>query len=228
MRLLSTPPALILTAALTALLVGAGGAVAGSLVTSAQIEDGTIRSVDVADRTLNLRDLKPGARLRLQGQDGEAGADGAAGPAGEAGAPGAPGPVGPVGATGARGSAGPSGVDGVLGYVVAYGASQPATEVDLSFSATAEALCPDTTIAVSGGYYFYGDNGANPAGVSATWSMAQSRAAGWTVRSVGPVAHSVQAIAYCVTGERPAGCGRVAAPGVTARGCREAASPAER
>lgn len=47
-----------------------GGAVAGSLVTSAQIQDDTVRSVDVKDDTLRLTDLSDGARTALTGLSG--------------------------------------------------------------------------------------------------------------------------------------------------------------
>jgi len=42
-----------------------GGAVAGSLITSANIKDGTIRSVDIRDGSIKLRDLRPSVRAQL-------------------------------------------------------------------------------------------------------------------------------------------------------------------
>jgi hypothetical protein len=46
-------------------LTAGGGAIAGSLVTSAQIQDDTIRSADVKDGTLKLRDIAEAARANL-------------------------------------------------------------------------------------------------------------------------------------------------------------------
>jgi len=86
----------------------AGGAVAGSLVTSADIKDHTIKSVD----------LKPGLVEKFS-QPGPAGQDGAAGPQGpkgEAGPAGPQGPAGPAGGgTGTQGPAGPAGPKGDTG-----------------------------------------------------------------------------------------------------------------
>ena len=55
-------PVLVLVAG--ALLLGStGGAVAGSLITGAQIKDGTLRGVDVRNGSLGAADLKNSARL---------------------------------------------------------------------------------------------------------------------------------------------------------------------
>lgn len=56
--------ALALTATVT-LLAGAGGAAAGSLVTSRQIADNTVRSADVKDGGLTLRDVRSSVRRDL-------------------------------------------------------------------------------------------------------------------------------------------------------------------
>lgn len=86
---------------------GAGGAVAGSLITGKQIKDGSISSADVKDKSLAAADLAPAARAALSGQTGPAGTTGPAGPAGPAGAAGA------RGAQGERGTAGPAGPTGM-------------------------------------------------------------------------------------------------------------------
>lgn len=224
MRPLPAAPALLLTAAVTALLAGAGGAVAGSLVTSAQIQDGTIRSVDVADGTLNLRDMRPGAREGMAGEDGATGAAGAAGTDGVDGVDGAPGPRGLVGATGlpgpagapgpqglpglagvdgAAGADGADGADGLIGYQVVEGTPVLATLLDPVngvYSKVAQAACPTGKTAISGGSYLFGALGGVPLGTSVTWDMANFTGTGWMVQSAGPVPHYVQAIAYCVTG----------------------------
>jgi hypothetical protein len=77
---------IIITALVTATLVGGGGAVAASLITSRQIADHTIRAWDmhkssvnsrvVADGSLRLADLSPTARVGLKGDPGVDGADG--------------------------------------------------------------------------------------------------------------------------------------------------------
>ena len=51
--------------------IGAGGsAYADSLLGSAGIKDDSVRSIDVKDGTLGLKDMRPGAVTNLQGQDG--------------------------------------------------------------------------------------------------------------------------------------------------------------
>jgi hypothetical protein len=50
--------------------LGATGAVAGTLVTSAQIENGTIRSADVQDGNLRVKDLRPGAVNKFRSDSG--------------------------------------------------------------------------------------------------------------------------------------------------------------
>lgn len=68
-------PALLVLA--LALVLGAGtGAVAGTLVTSKQIKDGTIKSVDVHDGTLQTADFSTDARDDLRGDPGPAGVSG--------------------------------------------------------------------------------------------------------------------------------------------------------
>ena len=71
---------MLIGAALTgALLVSGGaGAVAGGLVTSAQIKNGTVRTVDVKNNTLRKADLTPKVRAALarRALDGVDGLDG--------------------------------------------------------------------------------------------------------------------------------------------------------
>jgi hypothetical protein len=57
--------------ALVALLIAVGGsATAASLITSAQIRDNTIRSQDVRDHSIQLRDLSPAAVSSLRAPSG--------------------------------------------------------------------------------------------------------------------------------------------------------------
>ena len=68
------PGAALLAAALLA--GSAGGAVGGSLVTGAGIKDGTVASVDIKDRTVQVKDMSAAAVAGLRGQRGAPGADG--------------------------------------------------------------------------------------------------------------------------------------------------------
>lgn len=81
-----------IAAALSLVVAATSGAVAGQLITSRDLQDGTIRKVDLSDRLKARID-----RLGLPGPQGETG------------------PVGPAGPAGARGPSGSDGVDGVDG-----------------------------------------------------------------------------------------------------------------
>lgn len=92
----------------TAMLVGlggVGGAVAADLIGSKDIRNNTIRSVDVKDGGLALRDLNQAAKDKINRP----------GPAGKDGADGADGKDGADGANGERGPKGEPGDDGVSG-----------------------------------------------------------------------------------------------------------------
>ncbi len=91
----SLPVILLATGAL--FLATAGGAVAGKLITGAQIKDNTVTSADIKNRTLGLTDISSSAQAALAGRTGPAGPAGAAGPAGPAGA------TGPAGTNGSNG-----------------------------------------------------------------------------------------------------------------------------
>ena len=79
-----------LAAVIAAIAIGASGAQAAGvdLFGSNDIQDDSVRSVDVKDQTLRLKDLRPGAVEALSGGSG------AQGPQGAPGAPGEPGPAG--------------------------------------------------------------------------------------------------------------------------------------
>jgi hypothetical protein len=99
-RVVSSPLVIVLVVALMAVLVGSGGAVAGSLITSKKIKDGTVTTKDVKNGSLQTSDLAPATVAGLKGRTGPAGA---AGPSGAMGLAGAPGPSGPAGTAGSRG-----------------------------------------------------------------------------------------------------------------------------
>ncbi|MCW2772834.1 MAG: hypothetical protein JWN91_1160 [Nocardioides sp.] len=98
-----------------ALCVGsAGGAVADRLITSGDIKDGTIKSVDLSN----------GVNKAIR-KGGEPGPVGPVGPAGEQGVAGPAGPAGPKGDQGAQGNQGPQGPAGnaageVYSWTVSY------------------------------------------------------------------------------------------------------------
>ena len=77
-------------AVIAAVAIGTTGAQAAgvNLFGSNNIQDDSVRSVDVKDQTLRLKDLRPGAVEALSGGSGEQG------PQGVPGAPGEPGPAG--------------------------------------------------------------------------------------------------------------------------------------
>lgn len=80
---------IIAAGAITLGLITAGttGAVAGSLIGSADIRDNSVRSIDVRDGNLRAKDLRPGVveSFRKPGPQGEQGPAGPAGPQGEPG-----------------------------------------------------------------------------------------------------------------------------------------------
>jgi hypothetical protein len=83
-------------------LVGGGSAVAGSLVTSAKIADGTIQNRDIAEGTISLSRLSEGtqALIRQHAKDGVNGRDGVNGAGGRDGARGIQGQAGTAGRDG--------------------------------------------------------------------------------------------------------------------------------
>lgn len=120
------------------------GAVAGSLITGADIKDGTIQSRDLKDGSgVGTADLKPGLanKINAHGEQGPAGPQGPRGYQGQQGDDGQQGPAGPQGEPG-------------LSDVRAnepYTQSIPAHSVGVAFAA-----CADGKTAVSGGYRLNG------------------------------------------------------------------------
>jgi hypothetical protein len=115
--------------ALALVVAGTTGAVAGNLITSHDIKDGTIRSKDLHDGSVTNDKIAPGAvswekslsdatKAQIEGLIGE-GVPGPVGPAGPAGHAGQEGPRGVVGPEGNRGPAG----DGSLIAREYYGAN---------------------------------------------------------------------------------------------------------
>ncbi|KAA1417823.1 hypothetical protein F0U44_16190 [Nocardioides humilatus] len=109
--------ALIITSAAT-------GAVAGALITSADIQDDTVRSVDVRNGSLAAGDLSVAARESLRGQTGPQGEVGPRGPRGLQGIQGLQGYTGDTGAPGAPGAPGMSGYQIITGSSGDYGGGE--------------------------------------------------------------------------------------------------------
>lgn len=149
-----------LAALVVALAVAAGASgTVRSLITGAQIKDGSVASRDIANRTLVARDLSPALVASLRGQAGAAGATGAKGDTGDRGPAGPQGPRGPQGAQGPQGEpgdpGGPPGPEGpkgdpggLAGYEIVVSAP---ISLAVDFMATGEAPCPAGKVAVGGG-----------------------------------------------------------------------------
>jgi hypothetical protein len=102
------------TLVLGAVIAGTAAASAGAatLITGAQVRDGSLTGADVRDRSLRVRDLTLAARAALRGGAGPQGATGAAGGRGATGRTGAIGATGPQGVAGPEGETGPQGPKG--------------------------------------------------------------------------------------------------------------------
>lgn len=132
------PTSTIALGAVALVLLGAGSATAGSLITGRQVKDASLTGKDIRNRSVTARDLAPG--LAAPGPAGAPGALGPAGPAGAKGDPGAPGDTGPKGDTGERGPQGtPGATDAWIHQRTCSGAR-------------CEITCPTDTKALGGGY----------------------------------------------------------------------------
>ncbi|MCW2814145.1 MAG: collagen-like protein [Nocardioides sp.] len=205
------PVLLIASVTTTALLMGSGGAVAGSLITSRQIKDGTVTSADIRNGTINLRDIKLFARRALAGQDGTDGTngtDGVAGPAGPTGPVGPPGPAGIQGPKGDSGVAGPRGLQGIQGVqgiqgeqgepgVAAFYTVQSEPSEDFAF-----AYCDPNDAATGGGGI--PDLAAENLRYSAPVTNGDGMPVGWEAAIETTAAEPITAFAVCADSAAPA------------------------
>lgn len=134
----SRTTAVVAGATVLALAGGGTVAVAAGTIGSGGIQNGSIRSVDVKDGGLGVRDFNDYTQALINqpgpaGKDGVDGKDGAAGPAGAAGKDGAP---------------GQAGKDGVSGYEV-----QTYDYALVSGGGIATVACSDGKTALGGGYW---------------------------------------------------------------------------
>ncbi len=136
--------------ALVLMMLGAtGGAVAAVRIGSHQIADDSIRSRDVRDGTLRLKDLNESTQAALRGAAGPQGLPGSGGPPGEAGPPGVQGEPGTPGEPGTDGITQIEGISGpvatILGNSGAYVFAGPSVLVHTTANAdrvTASAAAP--------------------------------------------------------------------------------------
>jgi hypothetical protein len=130
----------MLVALLALVMAISGSAVAASLITSAQIKDGTIQTKDISKK----------AQKALKGKAGLAGARGAQGLQGNKGDTG---PKGDSGATGPKGDSGATGPKGVTGQPGADGAPAFKAWAKVVYTAGAPTLAtssPGVTVADGG------------------------------------------------------------------------------
>src|SRR5215216_3005785 len=116
-RLMRRRPSPVVLIASLALFVALGStAVAGVIVTGAEVKDGSLSGRDVKDGSLGARKLSPGVQALLksglQGPAGVPGLDGRDGPQGVPGRDGAGAEASATGVADAGGRAGRDGVDG--------------------------------------------------------------------------------------------------------------------
>jgi hypothetical protein len=99
----------LIAAVVSAVVAAASGTAATIVVTSKNIKNGTIQTVDISAKAKQALKGNRGPR-GLQGPSGPAGLQGPSGPVGPAGAAGLKGDKGDTGATGPQGPEGPSGI----------------------------------------------------------------------------------------------------------------------
>ena len=141
-----SPAMVVAMFALAVALSGTAVAGTAALITGAQIQNGTIKMVD----------LHPSAKAALMGQrgpTGPAGARGATGPAGPAGATGPAGPAGPQGFTGPAGSSGSQGPAGGFNPAKVSYVTGPTVSILPGEIEGASAFCPTGTKVIGGGFF---------------------------------------------------------------------------
>jgi hypothetical protein len=160
-----------------------GTAVAKSLITSAEIKDHTIQTVDLSARAV----------ANLHGQRGPEGPAGRAGANGAIGATGAPGAPGLAGSSGPAGPAGPAG--GPLDPARIVQASGPIFSLPAGAGvATYAAPCPAGAIALGGGFAITGT-------VHVSISQASTFQQSWQITADNPggTNGTAQANVVCIT-----------------------------
>lgn len=146
--------AVVTGASVLVILGGVGGAVAGTLVTSAAIKNETIQARDIGPGAVTRSEVRNGSlgiddlSAFVQGELAKQAQDGAQGPAGPAGETGPVGPQGPAGPPGA------DGLDGADGVAALESASSSATWTIGPAGAfhSSSVACPEEKVALGGGF----------------------------------------------------------------------------
>ena len=177
----------VIAAVVAAIVAAASGTAATIVVTSKNIKNGTIQTVDLSAKAKRALKGNRGPR-GLRGLAGLPGSDGSAGPQG---LPGPVGPQGPSGPSGPQGPAGPGLSD--LYYVFETGTAPP------SGPGTAIAQCDPGDIAISGG------GSVDTGRIYATRFTGSFPYDGWLVgaynESTAPA--TIEAVALCGTYDGP-------------------------
>jgi hypothetical protein len=171
----------LIAAIVSAVVAAASGTAATIFVTSKNIKNGTIQTVDISAK----------AKRALRGYTG---------PRGPMGLPGPVGQRGPQGPQGAQGPIRPQGPQGFPGTSVSYSdwVSQETT-VPINESRSVEAVCPIDTFVVGGGYTRSG-TGMLVSSDSYPIRLGDGREAWYAVmHNIGEQEAAFRAIAYCVT-----------------------------
>jgi hypothetical protein len=172
----------LIAAAVSAVVAAASSTAATIVVTSKNIKNGTIQTVDISAKAKRALKGNRGPR----GVAGLRGPQGLAGATGPAGAVGPPGPQGPSGPSGPQGPAGPGLSD--LYYVLATGTAPP------SSPGTAVAQCDPGDIVISGG------GSVNTGRIYATRATGSFPYDGWLVGAYNEsttATATIEAVALC-------------------------------
>jgi len=182
----------LIAAIVAAVIAAASGTAATMVITSKNIKNGTIQTVDISAK----------AQRALRGNEGPAGPAGPAGVAGPTGPAGPAGGTGPAGPTGADGPQGPQGLQGNAGKSVNYSnAYSEFVAVPPGSFRFANAICPAGTLLVGGGHATDRVSLAKlvPTNSHPT-TMADGRGAWYVVmHNIGLEEEVFWATAYCVT-----------------------------
>jgi hypothetical protein len=140
MKIRAITPATVI-ASLALLFALSGTAVAGALITGANVKNNSLSGLDVLNESLGTKDIRDGSLLPKDFKPGKL-------PAGQQGPAGPAGPQGPAGPAGPQGAAG---VNGVSGLEIVHVDTGMNSDTQKSIVAT----CPAGKKVVGGGGYAY-------------------------------------------------------------------------
>jgi hypothetical protein len=178
----------ILACVATALIVGATTATAASLITSKDIQDGSIQNRDIRPAVLTMSRLAPTTQKLIRekgsgggGAPGPQGEKGDKGATGDDGAKGATGSKGEKGDTGAKGSTGATGPEGPRGPGSTYVTSRYAQAASSEAHRSYQIQCPGGQTAVGGGAEISPSDSIHVA-ITASFTLTSGR--GYQIRAV--------------------------------------------